>query len=296
LPCSQIVKCTPYLLLILAGVCWGLGFPLGKLVLRETNAAHLILLRFAVGAVIALPFALRRPEARALFRSPAVLVAGVLYGVAFIVQFEGLARTSVALSALLVGAMPAMIALAAPLTGERVSRISWLGVAAATAGAVLIAGKPEGAGSLLGIALALASLVVSLGWVLILRRAPAGPTPLALPSVLLIVATLAVLPIALVMHGPPKLDLSGVAWTGVIGQGVLSTFVATAAWQLGSARVDSASAGIFINIEPLMGAVLGVSLFGDRMTPALALGGLLIIAGSCTVVLGETTPTPPTPA
>jgi drug/metabolite transporter (DMT)-like permease len=58
--------------LSLAGVCWGLGFPLGKLVMREADAAHVVLLRFAAAAVAAAPFALASPAARALFRSPMV--------------------------------------------------------------------------------------------------------------------------------------------------------------------------------------------------------------------------------
>jgi hypothetical protein len=63
----------------------------------------MVLLRFAVSTVVALPFALASVEARALFRSPAVLLAGAFYGHAFIVQFEGLAGVTVTLAALLVG-------------------------------------------------------------------------------------------------------------------------------------------------------------------------------------------------
>ena len=295
------MKRLAFLALTLSGLCWGIGFPLGKLALRETEPAHLVLLRFGVAALAALPFALRRPEARALFRSPTVLGAGALYGVAFLVQFEALDLTSVALSALLVGLMPALIAVCAPFIGEKVSRVSWAGVAAATCGAALIAGKPDGAGTPLGVALALVSLLIFLAWLLVLKRAPASPYPMAIPAVTVVVAALTVLPIALVMHGPPKLDLSTGAWAGIVGQGVLSTLVATAAWQYGASRVAAASAGVFINIEPLMGAALGVAMFGDRLTLALSLGGLLIIAGSLVVVLGEKpppdlAPVAPTPA
>ena len=83
-----------FLALAAAGVFWGMGFPLGKLALRETDAAQVVLLRFAVAALVALPFALRGRETRALFRSPVVLLAGALYGVAFLVQFEGPATFS----------------------------------------------------------------------------------------------------------------------------------------------------------------------------------------------------------
>ena len=292
-----------FLALAAAGVFWGMGFPLGKLALRETDAAHVVLLRFAVAALVALPFALRGRDTRALFRSPVVLLAGALYGVAFLVQFEGLARVSVTLAALLVGVMPALIALSARFLGERVSGASWIGVAAATLGAVLIAGKPGGAGTPLGVALSLAALVIFLAWLFVLRKAPATAAPMAIPAVTVVVAAATILPIALVMHGAPKLDLSVGAWAGIVGQGLFSTLLATAAWQFGSARVGSASAGVFINIEPLMGAAIGVLLFGDHLTLALGVGGLLILVGSFVVVLGEkqTPPSelpavPPTPA
>jgi len=100
-------------------------------------------------------------------------------------------------------------------------------------------------------------------------------------------AAITVLPLALILHGPPKLDLSPQGWAAVIAQGVFSTFLATAAYQYGLARVGAASAGVFINIEPLIGTILGVSLFGDKLTLPLAAGGLMIIFGSLMVVLGE---------
>lgn len=291
------------LALVFSGVCWGVGFPLGKLALREMDAAHMVLWRFGVAALVALPFALARPEARALFRSPIVLLSGLLYGVAFLVQFEGLARVSVSLAALLVGAMPALIAICAHFLGERIGRLSWAGVAAATVGAALIAGRPGEAGTPLGVALSLGALLIFLVWIVVLKRAPKAPTPMAIPAVVVIVAAAAILPIALILHGPPPLEVSPAAWAGIVGQGVFSTLLATAAWQFGLARLGSATAGVFVNIEPLMGAAIGVLLFGDTLTAAIALGGLMIVVGSFIVVLGErgTPPTdmahsPPTPA
>lgn len=288
----RLMKRLAFFALTLAGVAWGFGFPMGKLALRETDAAHMVLLRFAVATLAALPFAVRRPDVRALFRSPAVVLGGVLYGIAFMVQFEALAHTSVTLAALLVGAMPALVAICFRLLGERVSRTSWAGVGAATAGAALIAGKPGSAGEPLGVALALLALLIFLAWLVVLRRAPKAPTALAIPAVTMIVATATIAPIALVLHGPPKLDLSAPAWAAIVAQGIFSTLIATAAWQYGLARVGSASAGVFINLEPLIGAALGVALFGDQLTWSLAAGGLAIVAGSFIVVLGERPPIP----
>jgi drug/metabolite transporter (DMT)-like permease len=282
-------KLLAFAALTLAGASWGVGFPFCKLALREISPAHLVLLRFVVASIAALPFALGNREARALFRSPSVWVAGLFYGIAFLVQFEGLARVTVTLAALLVGAMPALVAVAARLMGETVSRTSWVGVAGATLGAALIAGKPGGSGTPLGIALSLVSLLIFLVWLFALKRAPEGRSPMALPSVTVLIATLVIAPVALLQHGVPPLALSGWAWTGIVGSGLLSTFLATAAWSYGAARVDSASAGVFINVEPLIGAMIGIGLFGDPAGFGVVAGGLLILVGSITTVLGERT-------
>jgi drug/metabolite transporter (DMT)-like permease len=281
------MKSLAFVALAVAGICWGLGFPTGKLILTQMDSAHMVLLRFAVAALAAAPFALRKPEVRALFRSPVVLLSGVLYGIAFMVQFEGLAHVSVTVAALLVGAMPALIAVSAKLLGEKVSKASWGGVAAATLGAALIAGKPDGASSPYGVALSIGALFIFLAWLLTLRRAPKAPNAMAIPAVSIIVAAFTVLPIAFVMHGAPKLDLSAPVWIAVVAQGVLATLLATAAWQFGASKVGAASAGVFINIEPLIGAACGVLLFGDHLTASLLAGGAMIIGGSLAVVLGE---------
>lgn len=111
----------------------------------------------------------------------------------------------------------------------------------------------------------------------------------------MIVAALTILPLALVLNGAPKLDFSAAAWTAVVGQGLLSTLLAAVAWQYGSTRVSSAAAGVFINVEPVMGAALGVTLFGERPGWPLIVGGLMVLGGSFVVVLNEK-PAPLTPA
>jgi len=277
----------PYIALIAAGSCWGLGLPLGKIALGETDAAHMILLRFAVAAIAVLPVALRNAKSRSLFVNPAVLGAGGCYAVGFLVQFEGLARANVAVAALLVGVMPALIAVAASFGGDRIGKVSWLGVTGATLGAALIAGKPGGHVTMLGVFLCLASLPVFLGWIYSARHAPKTASSVDVSCAAIVIAALILLPLVWLMHGPPQLKLSPMAWGGIIGQGLLSTVVATIGWQLGSPKVSSAAAGVFINIEPLVGSALGIAFFHDRPTLLAALGGAMILGGSLVTVLGE---------
>jgi drug/metabolite transporter (DMT)-like permease len=294
----------PYLALSAAGACWGLGLPFGELALREIDAAHMIMLRFAVAGLAVLPWILGRPQCRRLLRHPAVVLAGGCYAAGFLIEFEGLAHSSVAVAALLVGLMPALIAVSAAIGGERIGLASWIGVAGATLGAALIAGKPGAGATALGVVLCLISLLAFLAWLYAAKRAAPDASPVDVSCAAILIAAVALLGLVTLLHGPAKLHLSAAAWGGIVGQGLLSTIVATIAWQLGARRVASAAAGVFINLEPLIGAAIGVAVFHDRPTLAVALGGGLILAGSLTTVLGEHRRTPrdltaadaPTPA
>ena len=277
----------PYFALFGSGFCWGLGLPFGKLALAETDAAHMILLRFLVAGLAVAPVALRSASARALLFKPAVLLAGGCYAIGFLVQFEGLARSSVTVAALLVGVMPALIAVTAAALGERIGLFAWAGIAAATLGAVLIAGRPGGATSPLGVGLCLASLPIFLGWLYATKAAGAELQPVETACATILVAALVLAVVVIATHGPPRLALSPPAWIGIVGQGLFSTVLATLCWQVGAPKVSTAAAGVFINVEPVVGSALGVLLFADRPSAWAALGGVLVLAGSVTVVLYE---------
>ena len=277
----------PFVALFTAGLCWGLGLPFGKVALAETDASHMILLRFLVAGVVAAPAAFGSAKGRALLLRPVVMLSGLFYALGFLTEFEGLARTSVTLAALLVGAMPALIAVSAAVTGERVGAAAWVGVAAATLGAALIAGRPGGAGSSLGVGLCIASLPFFLGWLYATRAAGAARQPVAVACTSLVWAAALLTVVVCALHGPPRLSLSPRAWAGIVGQGLLSTVLATLCWQIGAPRVPTAAAGVFINVEPVVGTGLGVMLFADRPSWLAAVGGALILAGSLVVVLFE---------
>ncbi|MBE7218309.1 MAG: DMT family transporter [Caulobacteraceae bacterium] len=283
----------PYLLLLVAGVGWGLGFPFAELALPEVSPPQLIVLRFAVAAAPCLPLVLRSRETRRALADPWTWAAGAIYGLGFLLQFEGLARTNVTISALLVGLMPAEVALAAPLFGERVTPLGWAGVAAVTLGAALIAAKPGGHASASGLALLLAAMALFLGWLLALRRVREAGDRLAAPCAMVIACTVVLLAAAPFLHGWPPTHLTARAWAGVLGSGLISTSLATVAWQVGVARTPATAAGVFVNAEPLVGSALGVGLFHDPLTGALVAGGVLIVSGSVATVLGQRRQAPP---
>jgi drug/metabolite transporter (DMT)-like permease len=72
-------------------------------------------------------------------------------------------------------------------------------------------------------------------------------------------------------------------WLSVATLGLFATTIATLLWNWGLSRVPASQAGVFVNLEPLVGAILGVALFDDTFGPLSVLGGLLIVAAAVVV-------------
>ena len=158
------------LALIVAGLLWGLTVPLSKLVLEWLDGGWLTVVRFALAAPL-LAFAGRRALRRAC--TPRVLFAGAIgYGIVIILQNAGIAATSVSHASLIVGAVPALVAMIAAISGpSSTGPTAWLGFALALVGVGIVAGGGGGGATLEGDAIVLASVTLSRQ----LRGRPAAP-------------------------------------------------------------------------------------------------------------------------
>ena len=102
--------------LIAAGLLWGLTVPLSKLALEWLPGGWLTVVRFALAAPL-LAIVARRDLRRAI--TPQILFAGAVgYGLVIMLQNAGIHATSVSHAALIVGAVPALVALIAAATGK----------------------------------------------------------------------------------------------------------------------------------------------------------------------------------
>jgi len=55
------------------------------------------------------------------------------------------------------------------------------------------------------------------------------------------------------------------------------TALANLLYNWGLAHFDASRAGVYLNVEPLVGALLGVTMLGEQLGPSAALGGALIV-------------------
>jgi drug/metabolite transporter (DMT)-like permease len=107
----------------LAGCLWGTGFYFGRLALNEMSVEHMVLYRFLFASLGMAPVVfIHRTRFRLTGGELRLLLISAAFGIPiqFLLQFHGLARTTVSYASLMVGAMPVMLAAAAAFLHPKV--------------------------------------------------------------------------------------------------------------------------------------------------------------------------------
>jgi O-acetylserine/cysteine efflux transporter len=264
--------------LVGAGVLWGTTVPLSKVALGWLPPAWLAFARFALAAAVLL--AANRSRLRAA-ASPVIVINGAVgYGGSVLLQNIGIERTSVTHAALLIGATPVIIAIIAAVLRHSVARpLAWVGFALSLAGVGSIAGGQGRGSSLAGDGLVLASLLISAGFTVCQARTLRGRDPIAVTGLQLLSAAVVVLPVALVTEHHAAGPASPGALLATIGLVVAGTILPMTLFAFGQSRVSADVAGAFLNLEPLVGAVMGMALFAEPAGAVQLAGGAAIAAG-----------------
>jgi len=261
---------------------WGFSFLFGKIALTELTAAQVILGRFLVASLILLPSALRLLRRLQKADLGQFILSGLLMiPVMMWVQFEGLARTSATSAALIIATIPVMLALAAVVFDrERLSVKGWCAVALSSVGAVLLVGTPGAGSTLFGDVLVFISALAAVAWVLVNRRLLQRYDSVQVTALVILFGTLAMLPITFWQDGMPGLALSLATWGALLALGVGCSVLTYILWNWGLQRVPSSRAGVFVNLEPFVGAVLGITVLGDSFGYGTVVGGALILGAA----------------
>ena len=216
-----------------------------------------------------------------------VFVASVLgVPVLYLVQFKGLSLTTVSHASLMVGTLPMLLAIAAVLfAGERLHFGGWLALVASTVGAALIAlssktGSSVVQASIRGDLLVVLSMFAAIAWILISKRLMGRHSPLTVTAFVYWAGTLLLTVVVVATSGVPTLHYSTRAWIALAEQGFFATAGATVLWNWGLKGAPASQAGIFVNLEPLVGAILGVSVLHEGLGRMAVAGGALIIGGA----------------
>lgn len=265
--------------LVVAGLAWGGSVPLSKVGLEWLAPGWLTFARFGAAALVLL-IAVPRPALRAAFTGR-VVVSGMLgYGGSVLLQNAGIARTSVTHAALLIGAVPVLVAIIAALWQHAVARpVAWAGFALSLVGVAAITGGHGGGATGAGDALVLASALFSATVTVAQGRLLEHRDPVAVTAVQFAGAAFVALPFAVTTEGLPAAPAGSGAVLAVAGLTAIGTLLPFTLFAYGQRRVSAEVAGAFLNLEPLVGAVAGVVAFGDPAGPRQLAGGAAIVAG-----------------
>jgi drug/metabolite transporter (DMT)-like permease len=282
-----------FVALAAAGSIWGTGFLFGKWAFSELSVGQLVLYRFLFASIGFAPVAwraLRNPGTRIARQDYNLIFVAALVGVPvqFLIQFAGLARTTVSHASLMVGALPVLLgAGSAMFAHEHVTRSRWLALIASMIGAGLIAfGASSGEGgaqaSLSGDLLVALSLITAVAWILITQALMKSGrySPVNASAYVITLGTLMLVVWVIATEGLPPIHLSIRTWASVAVLGLLATTLTTYLWNWGLSRVPASQAGVFLNFEPVVGTLLGVILLHDVLGSYSIVGGLLVIGAA----------------
>lgn len=269
---------------------WGGTFIAGRVLALALPATVGALLRFVVASVALLLAAwtiegrLPRLDRRQLLATLALGATGIF---AYNLFFLGaLGRLPASRTSLLVALNPVVtIAAAAWLLDERLSRLRWLGVAAALAGVWIVVSRGDPLGPAAGAIgsgelMMVGAVCAWAAYTLIGRTVLGDLTPLAASAYASLFGTAMLAVVAVPDLGRLGWQaLSGdvvaaVLYLGVLGTGVAFVWYYRAVKELGPSRTV-----IFNNLVPVFGATFGVVLLGEPLTASMLVGGAIAVAG-----------------
>jgi drug/metabolite transporter (DMT)-like permease len=275
------------LALLTAGTLWGLTVALSKVAIDWLGPYWLTVARFAVAAPI-LAWIGRR-GLRDVLRPGLVLSGAFGFGAVILLQNAGIQHTSVSHAAMIVGAVPVLVALITAGRGHGAGRpLTWFGYGLALLGIVLVAHGGGGGATGGGDLLVLGSATVSAAFIAYSPQLLHGRDPAALTAVQFAGGALVSLPVALLINGGAP--AGGGSFGHILAFGALATVGTVVPFWLfayGQAHVPAQLAGVFVNLEPVVGAVVGWVAFGDPISASQMLGVMTVIAGIALSALPE---------
>jgi drug/metabolite transporter (DMT)-like permease len=271
-----------FLLFIAMSVIWGLPYLFIRIAVSDLSPVVLVFARTAIGAVILLPIVIWRGELRGLFKSwaPLLAFAAVEMGVPWLMLTSAEQKITSSLAGLLVSAVPLVGVVIATALGNRehLGTASLGGLLLGVVGVVAIVGFDLRASDPLALVeMGVVVVAYAVGPVIISRYLKSLPS-MAVIAVSLAACAIAYLPFA-ALHWPravPPMDTI----VSVAVLAVVCTALAFVLFFALIAAIGPVRATVITYINPAVAALLGVSILHENFTFGMAVGFVLVIAGS----------------
>jgi drug/metabolite transporter (DMT)-like permease len=272
----------------MAAVLFGASVVAVRVAVRDVPPVSLAVLRFGQGSLllaaavlVVAPELLRvRWERLRLFALLGVLLFG-LFPLTFNI---GLQYTEASRGAVMLATMPIWSALLGRIAGERLAGRQVAGVVLSFVGIGLAfaePGRPMGdAMRLVGDGLLLLTGLLGALYGLIAKRILAVDNAATVTTYAMLFGTLLLLPIALAEGMVPAVARLDWQLLGlVVFLGVLGGAAAFLLWTWALSRITPTQVAVYVNLNPIVAALLGIALLGERRSPMFVLGFAAVVIG-----------------
>ncbi|MGA8923385.1 MAG: DMT family transporter [Candidatus Dormiibacterota bacterium] len=281
-------------LLLFAAMCviWGTPYLLIRVAVGELSPAELVFFRTAVAALILMPVVIARGGLRGIGARwvPLVAFAAMEIGIPWLLLASAEQKISSSLAGLLISAVPLVATLIAPLFGNRdwIGATGVLGLLVGMAGVAAIVGFDLRASAPLALVeMGLVAISYAVGPA-ILSRYLTGVPSVSVIGISLTLCALAYAPVAILQwpHAVPSVPvLASVATLALVCTAVAFLLFFALIAEIGPVRST-----VITYVNPAVAAVLGVAVLRESFTIGMALGFVLVIAGSVLATRRPSTP------
>ena len=283
------------LIAVTVPVVWGMGIVVAKPAVADFPPILLMSMRFFVTAAMLVWFVrVPRHALRSIFWV-ALVGSAVQYGL----TFNGLRYLDAGATALIVQSeVPFCTLIAAVWLGERMGARKIVGMVIAFVGIYLILGEPRIQGQLIGVALVLGGAFTwAVGQVMMRKLGELGGfTAIAWISMF---AAPQLLGASLVLerdHWRHLAEADWQLWGALMYLGVIMNVVGYSCWYHVLGRYEVNRVAPYLLLLPISAVCGGVLFLGERLTPLIVIGGLVVISGVAMIVWDRSAPNPGTPS
>ncbi len=263
---------------------WGATYVVTDSVLGAMGPYSILLFRFVIAFAVLAPFAVSAGLRARMLVQPIFLLFGFTGMVLHLaLETVGLRYTSPGSAALVIATAPAVTLVASVVfLKEKLTAIRALGIGLSIAGAVLVtqaAATSRGPSELLGNVLVFAGVLAWGVYAVQGKRMSTSVPAIVSTAASAGAAALLIAPVAFVEIASgtvPTFDGGSIA--GILFLGAGANAAAFALWNVSLRYVEASVAGSYINLVPVIGVLLAVTL-GETMTPLQWLGGAIVMAG-----------------
>lgn len=277
---------------------WSSAFVPSRILSRLGQPLWVLTIRFAIASVLmaAVVMALRRPWPRAPEAWLQIAIYGLLANASYLgCTYVALRHLSSGMGAIIASTNPLLLALVAPaLLDEPLTPRKVIGLLLGFAGVLIAMWARAGSQAARpgDVALAFLGVVTLVGSTLVFKRLRTPVDLLAANTIQLGTASVALLPLALLLEGAPHLHataeftLSLAYLIGVMSLGASFLWF----WLLRHGEASRVSAFYFLT--PIFGLALGALLLGETVRPLDGLGLAAVAAGIVLVQSSRAAPAP----